>query len=505
MAKKLAGLKTGQRYEFVCLQLDIAGHSKLKDAERILHAAKERFYHEIAGTITRYNGFKLKWEGDGGAFLFRVTDGQEFDQSVSAAIEILESLPGVNRELQDTTGLTQPLAVRVSLDKGEAVYNTNPGLITGDFLNAFLKHERAVSLANEVTITERIHCQLDQALRERFVEYQHSAEVKARLYHTSHPEHGPASPPHKVEPAAPFQAPANPASGHPLHQGDEKFRTQIRDKLRRLSKETIKHDGEETPILNHLCAILECPIAIGPDQAEGRLAEFLLEYHELTLPALVRAFTQMMGQGDKTIASRLGEIIDLVTPLQLPPQLWDGIRGQVAQNPAVLERAATGLICAEAVAARLEGLAMSVVRGTDGKLKLPSLVGQFSAEHLPLGAPDGAFTTVVKDLYLASNLGLGRMMGSDSARIDKMLRDLAGSFRSARLIQERVPYVVVKLPEGREDRKHWLQAIESVKREIKHDVMFIELRSDPDVLGFDGFVLTCLNTRFESEGKSSTA
>src|SRR3954467_13974150 len=146
MSGERVSLKTRHRYEFICLQIDIAGHSKLTDAERILHAAKVRFHDQIKGIVATYHGLPFKWEGDGGAFLFPITDGKEYDEAVFAAFRILESLPSVNEELRLTAGLGQSLAVRISLDSGQAVYDKNPGLITGDFLNAFLKHERAVSL-----------------------------------------------------------------------------------------------------------------------------------------------------------------------------------------------------------------------------------------------------------------------------------------------------------------------------------------------------------------------
>src|SRR4051794_16751287 len=182
MPENSGNLKTGHRYEFVCLQIDIAGHSQLKDAERTLHAAKNRFRDEINGTVTTYAGLPFKWEGDGGAFLFRATDGQEFNEAVFAAFRILESLPGINEEIRLTTGLGRSLSVRVSLDAGVAVYDKDPGLITGDFLNAFLKNERAVSLVNEVTISERVHRQLSGGLRGRFRQYKHSDELGCLLH-----------------------------------------------------------------------------------------------------------------------------------------------------------------------------------------------------------------------------------------------------------------------------------------------------------------------------------
>jgi hypothetical protein len=180
-----AEVKAGHFYPFVGLQIDIAGHSELGDAERVLHRAKERFHGQIAGIVETYGGKSLGWKGDGGAFLFAVTDGKEYDEAVLAGFRILESLPGVNGELKITTGLSEALEVRISLDAGQAVYDRNPGLITGDFLNAFLKHERALGRVGAVSLTERVHRQLGGPLRGRFAEDGHSEELGCKVYRSA--------------------------------------------------------------------------------------------------------------------------------------------------------------------------------------------------------------------------------------------------------------------------------------------------------------------------------
>jgi hypothetical protein len=209
MPAKQPRLKTGHVYPFVCLQIDIAGHSKLTDAERILHAAKERFHDQITGTVATYRGQPFKWEGDGGAFLFPVTDGKEYDEAVLAAFRILESLPSINEELRLTTGLSKGLAVRISLDSGQAIYNANPGLITADFLNAFLKNERAIGLTGAATITERVHRQLSGPLKGRFAEFKQSEELGCQIYRSTvaPSTSAPAPPAGAEEPNPPTPAP----------------------------------------------------------------------------------------------------------------------------------------------------------------------------------------------------------------------------------------------------------------------------------------------------------
>jgi hypothetical protein len=217
MPARWSSLNPGERHEFVCLQIDIAGHSKLDDSKRILHEVKGRFHKQIAGLVAIHDGQPFKWEGDGGAFLFLSTEGRAFDESVYAAFDILDALPRINDQLRMAHQLSQPLSVRISLDTGVAVYDKDPGLITGDFLNAFLKHERAISLVNAVTITERVHRQISGPLRGRFTGSKHSEELGCRIYRSvsAEPKMAPdMSPEVKAPRSQPTDTPQGPPSGN---------------------------------------------------------------------------------------------------------------------------------------------------------------------------------------------------------------------------------------------------------------------------------------------------
>src|SRR5207244_374269 len=109
-------IKTGERHDFVCLQIDIVKHSELRDSERILHEVKQRFLKHIEGKVRAYDGQLLRWEGDGGAFMFLSADSHAFNEAVFAAFEILEGLPRINDELRIVHELRRPLSVRISLD-----------------------------------------------------------------------------------------------------------------------------------------------------------------------------------------------------------------------------------------------------------------------------------------------------------------------------------------------------------------------------------------------------
>ena len=217
MPAKWSSLKSGERHEFVCLQIDIAGHSKLDDSERILHEVKERFHKQIAGLVAIHDGQPFKWEGDGGAFLFLSTESRAFDESVYAAFDILDALPRINDQLRMAHQLSQTLSVRISLDTGVAVYDKDPGLITGDFLNAFLKHERAISLVNAVTITDRVHRQISGPLRGRFTGSKHSEELGCRIYRSvsAEPKTAPDTSPEVKPPRSqPADTPQGPPPGN---------------------------------------------------------------------------------------------------------------------------------------------------------------------------------------------------------------------------------------------------------------------------------------------------
>jgi hypothetical protein len=182
MGAKASSGETGLSYPLVCLRIDLAGHSTLQDAECTRHNLKERLRDRISGIIVAHGGRDFTWEGDGGAYLFAVTDGHEFDESVLAAFRILGSLPGINEELRSTAGLVRDLSVRISLDSGQSILDANTGRFAGGFLGAFLENEGAMSSVDAMTMTERVHGHLSEPLQGRFAEIQRSDELGCRVY-----------------------------------------------------------------------------------------------------------------------------------------------------------------------------------------------------------------------------------------------------------------------------------------------------------------------------------
>jgi hypothetical protein len=174
--------RSGQRIELGLVQVDIVGHSDLEGTDDALTRAKSIFREQMHGIAAIRGGKRFNWAGDGGAFMFRVQNAEAFELLTLSAIQMLNSLPGVNDELALRTDLHATLSVRISCDSGMAVYERDPSEMGGAFLNAFLKNERAISSKDTVSISERVWKQLHPRLKERFALSRYSDEIGCNLY-----------------------------------------------------------------------------------------------------------------------------------------------------------------------------------------------------------------------------------------------------------------------------------------------------------------------------------
>lgn len=177
-----ASVHPGQRYEFVCAQIDLAGSSRIEAADRAIHVAKQRFRNIVLSVVESYQGKQLNWAGDGGSFLFVVTNGSEYDASVLSALFVLAALPVMRQDVRVHSTEEIPISVRLSIDSGIALYDPDPSLIQSGFLNRFLKYERLIGLENEVVITDRVYAQLSKPLRELFLKQGRLPEIEAFTY-----------------------------------------------------------------------------------------------------------------------------------------------------------------------------------------------------------------------------------------------------------------------------------------------------------------------------------
>ncbi len=175
-------IRENTRVEMGLVQVDIAGHSKLAGSDRTLSEAKSIFQKQMEAIANSRGGRRFNWAGDGGSFMFLTADGEGFNDLVFSAMQMLYNMPAINEEIATRTDLETPFDVRISCDAEVVTYATDPGRITGDFVNRFIKSERAIGLTNSVQITHRVWRQLKSALRSRFVTFMYSPDVESQIY-----------------------------------------------------------------------------------------------------------------------------------------------------------------------------------------------------------------------------------------------------------------------------------------------------------------------------------
>jgi len=173
-----------QRIELALLQVDIVSHGSMPGTEADKLTMKIRFLDTFKDIATAHGGRPFNLAGDGGSFMF-LTGGDGFNELVTAALEIRDAIPQLNKKILSETGLKSPVRVRISCHAGLAIYRKNPSEISGDFINSFLKHERSVSEPDTVCITESVHQQLNATLQDQFRWKKRSAELGCAIYELS--------------------------------------------------------------------------------------------------------------------------------------------------------------------------------------------------------------------------------------------------------------------------------------------------------------------------------
>ena len=284
------------------------------------------------------------------------------------------------------------------------------------------------------------------------------------------------------------------------------IKAEIKERLTAIANEKIKPGRRETTILPYLREVL------GPEAShcgsEDDLAEYLLEPREATLDSLVAVHKELCEEDKQKEALVLGEIADLITPLQMPRELWDSVIDQIRRSRPLIENAAPGLVSAEVIAARIDATSqklptpLGVSGGDDDQINYTHMIQKRETSYFPLKRPGTTKNSFVGDLY-ASQFGTdpgGELMSAE----DKLGR-LEGDCRSWRNIYKRSRYIVVQMPSptGKEqvERDHWMDVLDDVKQKLEH-VLLIELCKrgvDRKFHVFDGAVFRCLNVRLQSE------
>jgi hypothetical protein len=164
------------------IQIDIAGSSQIRARSQILMDAKLIFCEQLRIIAEARGGQKFRWDGDGGVFMFLIQDGTGCDTLAFTAMQMLNSMAGINEEINIRTELGTVFHVRISADQGVATYHKNPSHITAKYINDFLKNERDVSMIDSVTLTGRVWEELSPRLQTRFRLVRKEEKVNSNLY-----------------------------------------------------------------------------------------------------------------------------------------------------------------------------------------------------------------------------------------------------------------------------------------------------------------------------------
>jgi len=299
-----------------------------------------------------------------------------------------------------------------------------------------------------------------------------------------------------VPPVSPSQP-----SPDPFVPRTEDVKKAIRTNLNKIEVCKVLVENEnEVGILDLLSSKLVCP-ALHPDKClSEHITDFLTARRDRTdLGRLVSVFKQLYEGGKKQEAHRIGEIVDLMLPLCLPPDILSEAWRQLQDHGAVLIRNAV---------ARKTGAEILVA----GLYQKPTKFKKCSAEptgeqlvpfeRVTIGDPLRNVEPALREIYIATSHAEVKEEQGRSIEIKLTTRqireDLRGHFEAVRLVKERPSYCAVELAANEEDRKNQLTLLSELGIP---DLLFIGLAPDSKTRDFESFVITCLNIRFELEEK----
>jgi hypothetical protein len=182
--KKWPSARNDKRMEIGLIQVDLGSHGKQGDhlTDLMLKRAKDALKDALVTSTERRGGELSSWVDDSGTFMFLIDGPDSFDNCCSAAIEMLERLPSVKREVQLPAELEGLIVIRISCDTGTVAFDAATHTFAVECVDDFNKHRHSLSPENKVTITERIFSRLNDPLKSRFVPWKHSAEFGLDLY-----------------------------------------------------------------------------------------------------------------------------------------------------------------------------------------------------------------------------------------------------------------------------------------------------------------------------------
>lgn len=161
MTNKWNELTEGEERVFGFLQVDMVKSSHLNGADVSKQKTKANLKRVVSEALELCGARKLIWAGDGGAFIFLISNPTEdYDNMVAAGLYVLETMSFFNM-MKGLFNLTdQDLNLRISCHEGRINFSKNPEEMHGSELDYFLKYERELGHENAVTITEDVYKRL---------------------------------------------------------------------------------------------------------------------------------------------------------------------------------------------------------------------------------------------------------------------------------------------------------------------------------------------------------
>ncbi len=285
----------------------------------------------------------------------------------------------------------------------------------------------------------------------------------------------------------------------------ENVKRAIRTNLDKIKNcEILDENENKVWTLDLLATELECDAPQPGEDLREHLACFLTtRCIDTDLMSLVRVLTLLYKQGMGQDAERIGEMVDLMLPLCLPRKILSEAWRQIQDHGAVLiPTPVTKKTGAQILVAGLHH------KPAKFKKSSPEPIGQqlVPLEMNPIGDPNWKVKSALRDLYIATFSAEVKEDACRSVDIrlspDQIKMELRGHYR-ARKDAEKIPcYCVVELAANEADRRN--QAILLAELGIPQ-LLFIGLARDSETREFERYVITCLNTRFESEERGKPA
>jgi hypothetical protein len=234
------------------------------------------------------------------------------------------------------------------------------------------------------------------------------------------------------------------------------------------------------------------------EKLQEELAASLVEGRDQAgLRSLVEIHGQLCKEGNREAATRLAAALDLLLPVFIDHQILYAIRDQIRRQRVVLiDPSLETRSAAEAAFAAVQQAETSYKYDP----KRDEHVGEASIDldYPAPGEPDDLALQIVNYLYRSLS-GASRLPAEGSLGVWAGRLKGAIEARASGRIKDRTRYCIVgQLDEGRE-RSELLDALGRIKEEMKDAILFVELRMIGDLPMDEAFLLTLLNTRFESE------